>query len=259
MPLLFVGLGYSLRHLTAEAIDAISGADIIYIDTYTSIYEDDLGELRKYNPRAQIYFAKRRDLEGSSVYDIIAKARDRNVVIAVPGDPFIATTHDAIRLEALKAGIEVKVINGLSIFTLIHSRLGLQAYKFGKSVTLVYPEAFKPYSVIEVIYDNLARGLHTIVLLDLRLEEGRAMTIPEAVKILLELDEKGELGANPSVGVARMGWRDEFIVFDKLSELSKYAYPPPPHTIVICGRLHPVEREVIEHVAAGPRGASKNQ
>lgn len=253
MPLLFIGLGYSLRHLTAEAIDALSRADIIYIDTYTSIYEDDFGELLKYNTRAQAFFAKRKDLEGDSIYDIIAKARNRNVVIAVPGDPFIATTHDAVRLEALKAGVEVRVINGLSVFTLILSRLGLQAYKFGKTITLVYPEAFKPHSVVEVIYDNLARGLHTIVLLDLRLEERRAMSIPEAVKILGELDERGELSDKPSVGIARIGWRDEFVAFDKLSELSKYRYPLPPHTIVVCGRLHPIEREMLEHIAISSR------
>lgn len=172
----------------------------------------------------------------------------------MPGDPFIATTHDSLRVEAIRKGVEVKVVNSLSVLTLIQSRLGLQAYRFGKTVTLVYPDYFKPYSTIETIYENLNRGLHTIVLLDLRLEHGKAMTIHEAVEILLKLDDELEnrLDDSLAIGVARLSWRDERIQADLLPRLRKYYFPPPPHSLVIVSNPLPVEIEGLKLICKLP-------
>ncbi|MEM1864134.1 MAG: diphthine synthase, partial [Desulfurococcaceae archaeon] len=123
----------------------------------------------------------------------------------------------------------------------------LQVYRFGKIATLVYPDHFKPYSTIEVIYDNLSRNLHSIVLLDLRIDESKAMSIEEAVEIIRELDFKNTLLKQPAIAVARLGWKDEKICADILENLSKYKYPPPPHTLVITASLHPIEREFYEY------------
>lgn len=245
--LVFVGLGYSTRHLTIEAIEELKSADLIYIDTYTSIYEDPMTEIEKLNPHATVIYARRIDLEGPGVAKLLDQATSKKVVVAVPGDPFIATTHDSIYIEALKRGIEVKVVNGLSFMTMAYSRLGLQSYRFGKHVTLVYPTHFKPYSTIEFIYDNLARNLHTIVLLDLRLEEGKAMSIHEAVELLLDLDYRRLLRERLGIGVARLGWHDEKICADLIENLGKYSYPPPPHSIVVLSRLDPVEEEFVSY------------
>lgn len=242
--LVFIGIGYSFKHLTMEALDYLKKADKVIVDTYTSLYEDDLKGLREYTS-AEIVFASRNDLEGESMDIIISEAFRKNIVIAIPGDPFIATTHDSLRLEAVKKGLDVRVVNSVSIITLIHSRLGLQTYRFGKTVTLVFPDYFKPYSTIETIYENLKRRLHTIVLLDLRVESGRMMTIPEAVKILLDLDRELEdrLEKTIALGVARLSWRDEFVKADVLARLASYTYPPPPHTIVVVSDPQPVELE----------------
>lgn len=247
--LVFIGLGYSTRHLTEEAKIEIKSADVIYIDTYTSLYEDPFDKVISLNPSAKYVLAKRRDLEGRSIQSIVEEARKKKVVIAIPGDPFIATTHDAIWSEALKHGIEVKVVNGISISTMIQSRLGLQFYRFGKPVTLVYPDHSKPMSVIEVIYDNLSRNQHTLVLLDLRLDEPipRAMNIREAVELLIELDEEKIVEKQIAIGAARLGWRDEKICADVLVNLGKYLFPPPPHSLVVVARPNPVEVEFIEY------------
>jgi diphthine synthase len=245
--LVFIGLGYSLKHLTREAYEWLERANVIYVDTYTSLYEDPLELLRDINPRAEFILAKRRDLEGESIARIVERARRELVAIAVPGDPFIATTHDAILSEAIKRGVEFKVVHGLSILTMAYSRLGLQSYRFGKIVTLVYPEHFKPFSTLDVIYDNLSRGLHTLVLLDLKVEESRAMSIPEAVDILIELDYRNMLRERLSIALARLGWKDEKICAEQLYKLKNYRYPPPPHSLVIVGRLDPVEEEIVEY------------
>lgn len=247
MTLIFVGLGQSLKHLTKEAVEALSDADKIYVDTYTSLYEDPLESLKALNARAPFVYAKRADLEGPSIYTILEEAKEMNVVIAVPGDPFIATTHDTIMIEALQRGIGVKVVNGISVITMIYSRLGLQSYKFGKHVTLVYPTHFKPWSVVDTIYDNMTRNLHTVVLLELSVEESKAMTINEAVQIIEQLDERGHLKKQLAIAVARLGWRDERICADTFEKLASYRYPPPPHTIVIpAPRLDPVEQEFLK-------------
>jgi diphthine synthase len=245
--LVFIGLGYSLRHLTREAIDWLEKADVIYIDTYTSLYEDSLENLRNLNPRAVFVMAKRRELEGEAIRSVVEEARYKTVAIAVPGDPFIATTHDALLSEAIKQGVEFRVVHGVSILNMAYSRVGLQSYRFGKIVTLVYPTHFKPISTIETIYDNLSRGLHTLVLLDLRIEESLAMSIPEAVQILVELDYKEALREQLSIGLARLGWRDEKICAGRLIDLAGYSYPPPPHSLIVTSRLDPVEKEIFEY------------
>lgn len=252
--LYFVGLGLSINHISIEALNALRKADRIYIDTYTNIVPDfSLDRLFELiGEEKDVVMAKRELLEGKNIYHIIEEASKKNVVILVPGDPFIATTHDAIRVEALKKGVKVKVINGLSIYSLAPSRTGLQAYRFGKTVTLVYPDYFKPYSAIETIYENLERNLHTLLLLDLKLEENKAMTIPEAVELIIDLDEKKSLENIIGVGMARLGSSDEKIVADRLINLGNYEYPPPPHSIIIVAKPHPIELDNLFYVCGLP-------
>ncbi len=250
--LYFIGLGLYPKHLTLEAIDALRRLDKAYIDTYTSIIPGfDKSIIENLVP-GEVVEASRSMLEGESITRIVEEARDKNVGIITPGDPFIATTHDAIRIEALKKKIPVKTIHGITIYSLAASATGLQAYRFGKTVTLVYPEAFKPISTIQAIHDNLDRGLHTLLLLDLRLEENRVMTIPEAVEILLDLDERGILGETIAVGAARLGTPGQTIVADRLHSLGDYDYPPPPHSIIVVAKPHPVELEALHYLAGLP-------
>lgn len=245
--LFFVGLGYSKRHITLEAIEALKNSETIYVDTYTSLFEDSLEIVENINPSAKVIYASRKDLEGENIAKIVNEASSRNIAIAVPGDPFIATTHDAILSEAMKRGISFKVINGLSILTLAYSKTGLQTYRFGKITTLVYPKYFKPFSTIEFIHENLRRNLHTLVLLELRVEESIAMSIADAVSILKDLDERRILANRLAFGLARLGWSDEKICVDHLYELGNHSYPPPPHSIIVVAKPDPVEEEIISY------------
>ncbi len=253
MTLYFIGLGLSSKHLTLEAIEAIRSVDKIIIDTYTSIvYEFSPEKITSINPKAELVLARRRDLEGRSISRIVEEAKTRDIAILVPGDPFIATTHDAIRIEALEKKVDVRIIHGISIYSVAASATGLQMYRFGKTVTLVYPEAFKPYSTIETIYDNLSRNLHTLVLLDLKLEENRAMTIKEAVDILLDLDEDKILADVIGVGLSRAGTPLQTIHADILSEIKKYEYPGPPECIVVVAKPHPLEVDALKLIGGLP-------
>ncbi len=252
--LIFIGIGLSINHLTIEAIEWLKKADKIIIDSYTNIIPDfTIDKLFEIiGSKKDVIVANRSMLEGASIKKIIDEARDLDLVLLVPGDPFIATTHDAIRVEAIKHGVSVKTINGLSIYSLAPSRTGLQAYRFGKTVTLVYPESFKPYSTIETIYDNLSRNLHTLLLLDLKLEENKAMTINEAIDVLMELDEDKRLDNIIAVGLARIGCSDEKIQADKLPHLKKYTFPSPPHSLIVVAKPHPMELDSLKYLCKLP-------
>ncbi len=250
--LYFIGLGLNPKALTLEAIEVLEKIDKVIIDKYTSIIPGfDPFIIKKYCS-CEIVFARREMLEGRGVDEIVEEASTKDIAILVPGDPFIATTHDIIRIEALKRGIKVRVIHNASIYSVAASATGLQMYRFGKTVTVVYPDSFKPYSVVETIYDNLSRGLHTLLLLDLRVDEERFMNIKEAVDILLDLDSERRLSRVIGVGLARVGSSDEYLQADLLPRLKNYNYPPPPHSIIIVAKPHPVELESLYYVCNLP-------
>ncbi|ALL00727.1 Diphthine synthase [Pyrodictium delaneyi] len=256
MALYIVGAGVSSEYLTLKAIQVIGAADKVYLDTYTSIAPGVDRELvRRLNPRAEVVEAPRRLLEDEAG-KLIQEAREKTVVLLVPGDPLHATTHIALFIEARRRGVEAHVVPGVSGLQAVIDATGLQVYRFGKTVTLVYPEeGFKPYSTVETIWANRERGLHTLVLLDLRLDAGHAMTIPEAIRILLELEAElaAEEGREPEirgavvVGVARAGTSEQRCIAGTVEEVAAASYPPPPHSLVVAApRLHPVEEEALE-------------
>ena len=148
----------------------------------------------------------------------------------------------------------MEVVPGVSGIQAVIDATGLQFYKFCHPITLVYPETFKPFSVVETIWDNMARNLHSLVLLDLRLDENRAMTINEAVEILLRLEDElaAERRVEPRirsaiiVGVARAGLPDAKCKAGKPSTLLEEEFPPPPHSLIVTApRLHPIEAEAL--------------
>ncbi len=268
LTLYFVGLGLTVNHLSIEAINVLRKCNRVYVDSYTNIVPgfsvEKLREILGNN--IDIVLVERKDLEGSSTRHIIDEARENDIAILVPGDPFIATTHDAIRLEALEKGVKVHVVHGVSIYSVAPSATGLQAYKFGKTVTLVYPDVVKPFTTIEVIRENHRLGLHTLVLLDLKLEKNIAMTINEAVDILISLEGeycrehncKPLLANTLAVGCAQLGTENQFIKADYLHRLKHYNYPDPPHSIIIVGKLHPIELDLLRYIGNMPRDVYKH-
>jgi diphthine synthase len=255
LALYIVGAGISLEYLTLRTLEILGKADKVYVDTYTSIAPGiDPSTLSKML-RVEIIEADRSMLEQKSNI-IISEAKEKNVVILVPGDPLMATTHIALALDAAKAGVKVEIVPGVSGLQAVVDATGLQIYKFGKTVTLVYPEeTYKPYSTVETIWFNYSNNLHTLVLLDLRLDEGKAMSIREAVNILLQLEreyarERGRetiVDKAILVGVARAGLRDQVCIAGKAEEVIKGEYPPPPHSLVVVApKPHPLEVEALK-------------
>jgi hypothetical protein len=82
-----------------------------------------------------------------------------------------ATTHTDIILRARALNIPTRVIHNASIMNAVGA-CGLQLYNFGQTVSLVFfTDTWKPDSFYDRIKENLDLGLHTLVLLDIKVKE----------------------------------------------------------------------------------------
>jgi len=248
--LYFVGLGLVPTDISYKALNILKKVKKIYFDSYTSLSPEPLNILGEDVIR-KIKIVDRSILEGEKSLEIIEEARNSDVAIMVIGDPFIATTHISLRIEAEKRGIKTKVVYAPSIYSTAISLSGLQVYKFGKSCTIVYlEERYKPVYPYIVLLENLARGLHTFFFLDFKKEENKAMKVSEAIEILLDFDKEYGVLSDPSLGIAlaRLGSTSEKIVVDSLENLRKENLGPPPHSLIIPGYLHPIEKDALVYI-----------
>jgi diphthine methyl ester synthase len=263
MSLTFVSLGlHDAKDITVRGLDAVKQADIIYLEHYTSILQISKEDLEEFYDK-KITYASRTDVEGDDNI-ILKNARDKNVVFLVVGDVFSATTHSDLYLRAHEKRIPVHVVHNASILTAV-GLTGLQLYKFGKTTSLVFFEPdWKPHTAYHVIKENQERGLHTLVLLDIKQSEPkktdlakqhfvpqppRYMSINQALEQLLQIElEEGEGIILPNtlvVGVARLGSPNEFIKFGTVQELKDIEFGGPLHSLIVPGKLHFHEEEVL--------------
>jgi len=217
-----------------------------------------------------------RDMVEQDSDEILRNADKEDVSLLVVGDPFGATTHTDILLRARSLNIPTRVIHNASIMNAIGA-CGLQLYNFGQTVSLVFfTDSWKPDSFYDRIKENLDLGMHTLVLLDIKVKEQtvenlmkgrkiyeppRYMSVPTAVSQLMEVEsirKSGVLDIDRTLVIAlsRVGSqteREQRIVCGTLSELDKQdpaLFGQPLHSLVIVGkRLHPLEVEFTEDFA----------
>ena len=257
--LVFIGLGLQGDGISLAGLQEARGADVLYAEFYTSIVTNfNIKELeQKIGKPINIVTRETVEQHPDEILDAAEKCK---VAFLVPGDPMAATTHVDLRLRASKAGIKTKIVPAASIVSAAAGLAGLQSYKFGPSATVPFPDnpSTRPY---EVLAENRQRGLHTLLLLDIRAEKGRAMTANEAIKIMLELEEKLKKRAfTPDtivVIVARAGSEDAAVKADKVESLRKLDFGSPPHVLVVPGKLHFMEAEALKMFAGAPEGVVK--
>ncbi len=84
---------------------------------------------------------------------------------------YSATTHTDLLLRASSKSIPTQTIHNASIMTSLGST-GLQLYNFGQSISLpFYTDSWKPGSWYDRLEENLKVGMHTLVLLDIKVRE----------------------------------------------------------------------------------------
>jgi len=251
--LAFVGLGIrGEESLTLEGLKELQQADEVYAELYTSpLPKLELPNLEKIIGK-RVKVLDRREIEEGE--ELLKASAVKRVVLLVPGDPMIATTHVALRLKAISLGIQTKVVHSSSIISAVAGLTGLQNYKFGRSATLPLDQtSAHPY---EVLGENLERGLHTLLFLDVKAEESRYMTANEGIRYLLQLENQRQrgyfTGKRLAVIVARAGGDDCLVRGDRAEKLAEVDFGPPPHALVVPGKLHFLEAEALKTLAGVP-------
>jgi diphthine synthase len=250
--LVFIGLGlHDEDGMSLRGQSEAKACVHLFAEFYTSVMPGlDLENLKKIVGKS-VQVLSRLEIEETAEQVILPKAKVGKVGFLVAGDPMVATTHVDLRLRAHKVGIRTSIIHAASIGSAAAGATGLQSYKFGRTTTV--PASWQgefPESVYLAIKRNLASGLHSLVLLEVDVENKRHISIPEGLKQLLAVSErKSETTISKGtlvVGLSRLEAPDMQVKAGTVEELMRLDFGEPPYAIIFPGQLHFVEAEALE-------------
>lgn len=250
MVLYFIGLGlYDEKDVSLSGLEAIKKCNVVYLENYTSRLSCNVKKLVEFYGK-KIILASRDLVENKAEETILKNALSKDVAFLVIGDPMSGTTHIDLRLRAEKLGIECIIIHNASVFSAV-GVTGLQLYKFGKTTSIPFQEEnWHPETPYDVIKENRKNGMHTLILLDLRPNERKFMTINQAIEYLLDIEDKRKEKVFSKdlfcVGCARLGSLKPCIKAGNAEELLKEYFGKPVHCLIIPGKLHFAEEEALE-------------
>ncbi|KAF5670861.1 diphthine synthase [Fusarium heterosporum] len=268
--LYLVGLGLSDEtDITVKGLEVVKKASRVYLEAYTSILLVEQSVLESYYGRS-ITVADREMVESNSD-EILRNAQNEDVAFLVVGDPFGATTHTDLVLRARELDIPVRTVPNASIMSGIGA-CGLQLYNFGQTVSMVFfTDSWKPASFYDRIKENRQIGLHTLVLVDIKVKEQslenmargrlvyeppRYMTVGQCAQQMLEIEDMRKEGIytkdSLAIGAARVGGKTEKFVAGTLEELcsTDAELGPPLHSLVLLGRrTHELELDYVRQFA----------
>ncbi len=241
--LTLVGLGLdSEKGISVEGLEEARRADRVFAEFYTSLMPHFSMPALESLIGKNVQVVTRRELEDQNALEILDSSQVQTVVLLVPGDPMIATTHVSLRLALAKRKIPSRIIHGASITSAVCGATGLQSFKFGKSITLPQAELV-PASVLDTLRENRNRGLHTLLLLDIEIDRNDRMTIQDALVKLFRADPSIQQWL--AVGAARIGSSEERVRAAKAIALLGQDFGGNPHCIIFPGRLHFMEEEAL--------------
>ncbi len=239
--LCLIGIGLrDEKDISLKGLEIVKKSDVVYLENYTSKLSCSVADLEELYEK-KIILADRELVEQKAEQTILKNAKTKDVAFLVIGDVFGATTHVDLMLRAKKANIKVKIIHNSSILTAV-GVVGLELYKYGK-VTSIPLENKDVKTPVEVINQNKKNGLHTLVLLDLKPEQDKFMTINEALDYLMNKGLKEKLKV---VGCAGIGSEKSDIKYGKIVEIMKDKFTQFPQCLIVPGELHFMEEESLE-------------
>jgi diphthine synthase len=246
--LTFVGLGlYDKTDVSEKGLSCIRNADYVYLECYTSrLMGTTIEELGDYYGKP-VHPLFREDVE-QHPEEMLDRAEQSNIVFLCAGDPMVSTTHADLRIRAAERGIRTVIIHAASIASAVCGVSGLQNYRFGKSCSVPFPQKnWSPTTPIDVIAQNLSLRLHTLVYLDI--QNGRYMTVPEAVAILEVMAKTKGVRIPLYIGIARVGSDKPVIIAGPAEKVRAGDFGLPLHILIVPAELHDVEREYLERFA----------
>jgi len=244
-----IGLGLGWRNLSLKAVEALQGCSEVYLENYTSVPEFSVGQLERLLGK-KVKPLDRKGVEEERLF--LKQAHVKDVALLVYGDPLSATTHAEILQEAKKKKLRVKIIHSSSVFTAV-AETGLQLYKFGKVASIPLPEpGFEPESFFSILKENQSIQAHTLFLLDLKPDKKTFLSIKQAIELLLKVSKKHKSKLFSSstlcIGCARLGFESQLIKVGTAKELMKQNFGKPPYCLIVPGKLHFMEEEILKNV-----------
>ncbi|MCQ2056348.1 MAG: diphthine synthase [archaeon] len=254
--LILVGLGLSgVDGITVKALEALKLCDKVYAEFYTSfLINTNTSDIEKAISK-KIEVLCRKQVEEESI--VIRDAQTMCVGFITAGDVMAATTHVDLRIQARELDIPVRIFHGVSIFSACPSSVGLQPYKFGRTITIPFLDGdYQPRSPYDHILENKKRGLHTMILLDIHADEMRYMTAKEAIEWLIMSEKRwkgGLINENTLLVVAsQVGSSNEKITAGYVKDLINMNLGEPLFTIILPGSLHYMEQYSLVYFAKAP-------
>lgn len=249
MTLYLIGIGLAdEKSISLRGLETVKGCERIYLENYTSVLGCGVEQLEESYGKKIVLADREMTEQGEE--QIVEEARKKEVAFLIVGDVFGATTHIELFRLAKEKNVPVKVINNASVLTAV-GITGLELYKFGKVTSIPFLEDYAcletPYHVLK---ENIKTGLHTLLLMDLDPGREKFMTANEALAVLegIEQREKEGVISQETVFVvcARLG-RDDFMVKKgTLESLKETNFGRPPHCLIVPGKLHFMEEELLE-------------
>lgn len=250
MTLYFIGIGLEdEKDITLKGLETVKTCESVYLENYTSIIRTTPEQLEKFYCK-KIIPADRELVENKAEQTILKNAKTQNVAFLVVGDALAATTHTDLLLRAKKLGIKTEIIHNASIFIAI-TETGLQLYKFGPTTSIPFSQQeFPPETPYKTAQENQKRGLHTLLLLDLRPAEKVCMNTNAVITYLETVEKKlnGNLLAENKklIGCAALGTKQAEIAYGTAEQLKKHKFTQTPQCVIIPGKLHFMEEEFLE-------------
>ncbi|KAF9764236.1 putative diphthine methyl ester synthase [Nosema granulosis] len=248
--LYLIGAGlHSYEDLSLRSINILKECHKIYYENYTSLQQIPIKDLENYLGR-EIVICDREAIETG--VNFFEEAKNNKVAILVPGTPMFATTHIDLVLKANENKIDYEIIHNASILN-VYGCLGLYSYHFGKTVSIPYfTDTWKPTSFYSNICANMKNNLHTLCLLDIKVDENRYMSVNEALEQILYCEEELKHGCiKPDTrvfAICRFGFPDECIEYGTVEEIKNKNFGAPLHSLVIPSTLDVVEKEIVEYL-----------
>ena len=262
-----IGLGLGdAKDITVRGLEAVKVADIVFLEAYTSfLINSNATELHEYyglDTAKPVIVADREMVESG---EVLNDAKEKNVVLLVVGDVFGATTHSDLIIRCHESGIQSKVIHNASIINAVGC-CGLQLYRFGQVLSLCFwTDTWRPSSWYERLLSNRKAGIHTLLLLDIKVKEvsdenlargrkiyepARYMTIHQAIRQLQEVEADKKEGAFDStttfIGVARVGSSTQQVAAGTAEELLNVDFGAPLHSLIVAGDIHECEEQHVQ-------------
>lgn len=244
--------GIGIKENVSEGIlSDLKGFDI-FIDNYTcKIYDGLINRIERKTGKS-VKIIKRSTLEEDAKI-FVSKAKDRDVVLFIGGDPLIATTHKILYLEALNQRVELEICHSPSIFAAAVGESGLDFYRFGAVCTVAeWKPNYKPVSFYEKLAINFKNNFHTLILFDFDSDNAKSLALNKVLDILTNAEEyyKDNIINKETKLLVMMdlGTERKRFVFKYINELYSMSLNYDMACIILPAELTCLEEEILEAV-----------